>query len=58
MRSPAILRSVEWYFHTDVSGQNIGPIFKGQIVLGLFNVEDGTEKLSRNVGTELPLYAA
>jgi hypothetical protein len=25
-----MLRSVEWYICTDVSGQPIGPIFKGQ----------------------------
>jgi hypothetical protein len=33
MRSSAILRSVEWYFCTDVSGQTIGPTFKGQELL-------------------------
>ena len=32
LRSSGILRSVEWYFCTDVSGQPIGPIFKGQQV--------------------------
>jgi hypothetical protein len=31
-RSFGILRSVEWYFHIDVSGQPIGPIIKGQAV--------------------------
>jgi hypothetical protein len=30
--SSGILRNVEWYFCTDVSGQPIGPIFKGQEV--------------------------
>ena len=34
------------------SGQSIGPIFKGQ------EVQEGTNWLSRNVGKELPLYAA
>jgi hypothetical protein len=37
---------------TDVSGQPIGPIFKGQEGSTL-TLEDGTDKLSRNV--ELPL---
>jgi hypothetical protein len=32
LRSPGILRSVEWQFRTDVSGQPVGPIFKGQAV--------------------------
>jgi len=27
-----MLRSVDWYLVTDVSGQLIGPIFKGQAV--------------------------
>jgi hypothetical protein len=34
---------------TDVSEQPIGPIFKGQAVRCL-NLEDGNDKLSRNVG--------
>jgi hypothetical protein len=29
--SSGILRGVEWWFYTDVSGQPIGPIFKGQV---------------------------
>jgi hypothetical protein len=33
-------------FFTDVSGQHIGPL------------EDGTDRLSRNVGKKLPFYAA
>jgi len=32
MCSSGTWRSVEWYFVTHVSGQNIGPIFKGQAV--------------------------
>jgi hypothetical protein len=32
LRSSGILHSVEWYFCTDVSGQPIVPIFKGQEV--------------------------
>jgi hypothetical protein len=32
-----ILRNVEWQFSTDVSGQHIGPIFKGQDVQGHVN---------------------
>jgi hypothetical protein len=30
LRSSGMLRSVEWWFCTDVSGQRIGPVFKGQ----------------------------
>jgi hypothetical protein len=33
LRSSGILRTVEWWFCTDVSWQPIGPIFKGQEVL-------------------------
>ena len=40
---------------TDVSGQPIGPIFKGQAVLkrlhkDCLTLEDRTDRLSRNVG--------
>ena len=38
---------------TDFSGQAIGPIKKSKQTL-----EDGTDNLSRNVGTELSLVAA
>jgi len=49
-RSSAMLRSVHWLLFGDVSGQSIGPIFRGQAVwFGLF--EGGTDRLSRNVGT-------
>ena len=42
------------------SGQHIGPIFKGQEVQeeDFFTLEDGTDRLSRNVGKGLPLDAA
>jgi hypothetical protein len=50
---------------TDVSGQPLGPIFKGQEVqeenlffLDFLTLEDGTDRLSRNVGKGLPLDAA
>jgi hypothetical protein len=32
LRSSGVLRSVEWQSFTDVSGERIGPIFKGQEV--------------------------
>ena len=38
---------------TDISGQPVGPIFKGQSVR-----EDGTDMLSRNVCNKLPVCAA
>jgi len=40
---------------TDVSGQHIDPILKGQVSK---NLEDGSERLSRNVGKDLPQNAA
>ena len=40
-------------FATDVSGQRIGAIFKGQDVKGIFIPEDETGKLSRIVGHKL-----
>ena len=49
------VRSVDWYFPTDVSGQPFFPIFKGQDRL---NFEDGTDRLFRNVGRKLPIYDA
>jgi hypothetical protein len=46
-------------FFTDVSGQPIGPIFKVQEVQENFlALEDWADKSTRNVGTDLPLYAA
>jgi hypothetical protein len=35
LRSPGVLHSSEWYSFTDVLGQRIGPIFKGQEVRSL-----------------------
>jgi hypothetical protein len=44
---------------TDVSGQNIGPIFKAEAVLfDWLTVEDVSDRLSRNVGKKLTFYAA
>jgi hypothetical protein len=47
LRSSGMLRSVDWWLFTDVSGQPMGPIFNGQAVC--LTVEDGTDMLSRNV---------
>jgi len=54
-----MLRSIEWQFHTEVSGQPTCPNFKGQKAQKVldFLVEYGTDNLYRNVGTELPLCA-
>jgi hypothetical protein len=45
-----------------VSGQPISSIFKDQeekrIFLDFLTLENGTDKMSQNVSTELPLYAA
>jgi hypothetical protein len=45
--------------YTDVSGQRIGPVFKGHEVqeeedLDFLSLEDGTDTLSRNVCKGLP----
>ena len=46
-----MLRSVDWKLLTDVSGQSIGPIFKGQAVQeDALTLEDGIGVLSRNFG--------
>jgi hypothetical protein len=53
----------------DVSGQPIGPVFKGQAVQGDWSrgeadqkrclaIDDGTHKTCRNIGKQLPTYAA
>jgi len=47
-------------FVTDVSGQTIGPIFKCEAVhvyclSGLLDLEDGTERLSQNIGNKLQI---
>ena len=52
IRSSGLLRTVYWYFLTDISGQNIIPNFRGQEFQ-----EHGTEMLSRNVRKELQLHA-
>jgi hypothetical protein len=52
-----VLRNVEWYFSTDVSGQAIGP--RGNpFFLEFLTHKDETYRLSRNVSTALPLNAA
>jgi hypothetical protein len=54
MYYPGTLCSVEWQSFTDVSGQRISPILKGQEVQGFLTLEDGTDRLYRNVGKGLP----
>jgi len=59
--SSEILCSVYGPFITNVSEQPIGPIFKGQEILEDFDIltlEDENDRLSRNIGKELPLQAA
>jgi hypothetical protein len=53
LRSCGILRIAEWLFSTDVSAQHIGPISKDQAVQELLTLEDGTDRLSRNIGKKL-----
>jgi hypothetical protein len=58
LRSSEILCSVQGPFITDVSGQPIGPMFKGQEIQEDFDIltlEDENDRLSRNIGKELPL---
>jgi hypothetical protein len=38
LRSSGMLRSIDWYLVTDVSGQPIGPIFRGQAVQDCISV--------------------
>jgi len=60
-RSPGTLSSVQWPFFTDVSGHPIGPVFKDVLNLrmeSIHNLEDGIDRLSRNVSKQLPIYAA
>jgi hypothetical protein len=49
----------EWQFHNSGSRYNIGYIFKGsEVFLDSSVLEYGNDSLSRNVGTQLSLYAA
>ena len=58
-RSSGLLRGLEWEFVTDVSGQNIGPIFKAQEVLfDCLITEDVANSLFRNVGEKVTFYVA
>ena len=41
---------------TDVSGQAIGPIFKGQF-MDYLNLQEWSDRLPRNVGNYLQTYA-
>ena len=62
------MQEVVVIFSTDVTGQPIGPIFRGQESLDswildpknscIHDSEDGTDKLSRNVRKKLKLLAA
>ena len=47
MVSSGILRSIYWWFITDVSAQP---------TLDCLTLEEGTDRLSRNVGDELAMY--
>jgi hypothetical protein len=65
LRSSGLLRSAEWQFCTYVPGQPVGPIFKvkkpknnASFFLDFLTLEEETERLTRNVGTELQLSAA
>jgi hypothetical protein len=58
-----VLRGIGWYLVTDVSGQTVGLIFRGvkqsrKERNDCMIVEDGTDGLSRNVGNQVPAYAA
>jgi hypothetical protein len=53
LHSSEMLRRIDWYSVTDFSGQPIVSTFKGQAVrffLDCCFLEDGTDKLSRNIG--------
>jgi len=42
----------------EASSNNSLPAFRGNLLFGFFILEDGKDKLSRNVGKELSLLAA
>ena len=52
LRPSGMLRSVDWYLVTDVSGQLMVPNSKSQAVHSLYRLtlEDGPDTLFRNVG--------
>jgi hypothetical protein len=62
--SSGILPSIDWQFCTDVSRILLVPPSrvkkskKKAKLLGLLTLEDGIDRLSRNVGTEPPVNAA
>ena len=56
-----MVHGIGWWLVTDVLGQHIYPIFKGQAVQKVFDyltLEDGSNRLSQNISKELPLYTA
>ena len=57
LSSSVIVRGADWEFVTDLTGQPVGPIFKGTAVLYL-TLEDRADKSSRSVGHELSIYTA
>jgi len=44
--------ALQVYYRTDVSGQTISPFFKGQEIQEFFTLEDGKDRLFRNVGED------
>jgi hypothetical protein len=51
-----MMRSVDWLLVADVSGQSIGPVFKGQAVRGesfldYLTLEDGPNNLAETLET-------
>jgi len=58
LRCYGLLRDVS-SFVTGISGQPIGPMFRGQnVFLGVLSPEDRSNTLSRNVANKLPIDAA
>lgn len=57
--SSGMLCRINWWLVTNILGQPLSRIFKGWVVqeekfLGCLAFQDGTHRLSRNIGTELP----
>jgi hypothetical protein len=44
-----------WQVFSNVSGQLVSPVFKGQEGSSV-TLEDGTDRLLRDVGKQLPMY--
>jgi hypothetical protein len=52
-----MLRIVDWQLFTDVSGQPVGPIFKGQVVIRPETSVTNSQSTLRNISDERRCYS-